>query len=310
MSKRQRLPRTRYLGSRFNEHARLQHGGERAIGLIRKANAAERSYRTLGQIKCPRTPEMSGTSATRLKVGSCELGRTLEELSPDGSQRSLLRYKVRTSGATIGHGGELRVFRRRQPSWLPSIVIAIAVTAAFTAQAALVPRLHSARPPQRLILTGSSRPRESIKVRFKPEGPCPSAALVRVAEDVSNAGPSLRTRLLPPGAIYGRLCQYGNKDNSRPYELLRTSILTVRTTVDFQKAIDSLKIGTPSAVPSCLGGSTLGPAVTLLAFAYQDRAAVDLWYNPACRTLDNGYVRAWYVRSPVDFTRFIQLLIY
>jgi hypothetical protein len=67
-----------------------------------------------------------------------------------------------------------------------------------------------------------------------------------------------------------------------------------------------LKLGKPKGVYHC-------PAqlhsVTLLAFGYSTRRAVDLWYNDSgCQTLDNGTITAWQVASSVDFGRFVRLV--
>jgi hypothetical protein len=143
-------------------------------------------------------------------------------------------------------------------------------------------------------------------VHFPAQGPCPSVALVRRATDVNNSGTGLREQLLPPGALFGRICRYGERGGSGPFVLLRAKALSGRAVLDFQRVIDLLKTGKSTGIYACPAALR---SVTLLAFGYAHRPAVDLWYNDTgCRTLDNGYVKASDVVNVVDFTRFANLV--
>lgn len=140
-------------------------------------------------------------------------------------------------------------------------------------------------------------------IRIPPEGPCPKS--IRDFNDVANTEDSLRSHLLPPGALFGIICRYITVPKRTPYKLYRRSLINGRTAAAFEDAINNIQTERPEEIVSC-------PAkfieATVLAFGYLDGHFVDLWYEDSgCQTLDNGYLEASETTDP-PFQNFIQLV--
>ena len=127
-------------------------------------------------------------------------------------------------------------------------------------------------------------------IRVPALGPCP--AWRNTYRDVVNSGSVLRTTLLPKGALFGRICRYGEQAGSSRVARIRAALINGRAAHDFEAIIGSLKTGSPP------GGAVNCPAslpgVTVLAFGYTGGKTIDLWFDgTGCKLLDNGYIKAY-----------------
>ncbi len=117
-------------------------------------------------------------------------------------------------------------------------------------------------------------------------GPCPPFLSIPNT-GISNTGFDLRRHLLPPGAIFGRICRYTMTTRSR-LDRRRAAVISGRTTVDFQKVIGRME-RSPSR--TC---SQVGTNVTIFAFGYSNGRSVDLRFveSGVCESLTNGHLTA------------------
>jgi hypothetical protein len=124
-------------------------------------------------------------------------------------------------------------------------------------------------------------------LRLAATGPCP--ATVSSYRDVLNSGTDLTNELLPEGALFGHICRYGTVEG-RPYLLVKSANINGRTVTEFESAIAKISTARPVGIASCPAAFS---SVTILAFGFQGRPDVDLWFiDTGCQTLDNGRLEA------------------
>lgn len=125
------------------------------------------------------------------------------------------------------------------------------------------------------------------KVHLPATGPCPPFLSIPNT-GVSNTVSHLRTHLLPPGAIFGRICRYTLTTRSK-LDRSRVAVFSGRSTVDFQKVIGRMKT---SPGRTC---SQVGTNVTIFAFGYSNGRSVDLLFVESgdCESLTNGHLTAF-----------------
>lgn len=132
-----------------------------------------------------------------------------------------------------------------------------------------------------------SDPRHGHSMRVVPGRGCPVGDAGR--NDVSNPASDLTTRLLPVApANRALICTYSGLNDTPEFSLQATTRLGPRAAKRLAATVRAISLNHMIAVrPRCAADSVRR---TVLAFEYQHRAPVDLWYERGgCKTIRNGH---------------------
>jgi hypothetical protein len=124
-------------------------------------------------------------------------------------------------------------------------------------------------------------------------------SLLGGTQDVVNSDTG--DELVPPAPVGGLICRYSS-DRS----LYAAVDVATSDAVRLAVVIDAISTAVPQGSFHCPAADD---SASIIAFAYADRADVDLWFSDSgCQTLDNGRIRAYESGNPSFYNSFLTLI--